>query len=144
MEQQSSDSIRSSPIDGARPPVLLLIDDSPGFLRAASRVLASDGMVVKVALTTRQATEILETYPIDGVLLDVVLRGSDGLAFLRKLATDYPNVRASVVTGHLSGRVISEARRYRALDVLSKPVHGTELLDIARALVWHEPNEESE
>ncbi|MAE72190.1 MAG: hypothetical protein CME06_17185 [Gemmatimonadetes bacterium] len=141
VEKQSSDSIHASPFGSARPPVLLLIDDSPGFLRSASRVLADDGMIVKVATTTRHATEILESSQVDGVLLDPVLRGSDGLAFLRKLATEYPSVTASVVTGHLSGWIISEARRYRALDVLSKPVQGSELLGVARALVGTPPRE---
>lgn len=98
-------------------------------------------MIVKVATTTRHATEILESSQVDGVLLDPVLRGSDGLAFLRKLATEYPSVTASVVTGHLSGWIISEARRYRALDVLSKPVQGSELLGVARALVGTPPRE---
>jgi len=98
-------------------------------------VLAGKGFDVKVATSAARAKEILAREPIEGVLLDVVLRGSDGLDLLRTLAADYPRVRASVVTGHLSARIIAEASSCGALDVLVKPVQGTELLQAASALL---------
>lgn len=68
--------------DAGRRRRVLVIDDEPTVREVVSRYLERDGYVVDAAADGEEARELLRQAP-DLVILDLMLPGMDGLAFLR-------------------------------------------------------------
>src|SRR5690348_5902016 len=71
-------------------PVLrcIIVDDSPGFLAAARRLLQRQGMIVAgVATTGAEALRLAGELHPDVVLVDIALGPESGLDLARRLAT---------------------------------------------------------
>ncbi|MEU4667775.1 response regulator [Amycolatopsis sp. NPDC023774] len=69
------------------PPTALIVDDDTGFRRAARRLLAARGFeVIAEVADAGQALEAVRAHHPDCVLLDLHLRGTDGLTAARALA----------------------------------------------------------
>jgi DNA-binding NarL/FixJ family response regulator len=70
----------------AHPVRCLIVDDSPGFQVAASRLLEFEGMTIAgVASTTAEALLLAEELRPDVILIDVDLGGESGLELDRRL-----------------------------------------------------------
>ncbi|MBF0613545.1 MAG: diguanylate cyclase [Magnetococcales bacterium] len=65
-------------------PVVLVVDDDPVNLEVVGQILADEYRVL-VATHGEQAVTLVETVPIDLILLDVVMPGMDGYAVCRRL-----------------------------------------------------------
>lgn len=82
---------------------VLVVDDSPGFLDTATRVLRDEGMsVVGTAATSAQAlSRTLEMGP-DVALVDIDLGSESGLELSRQLAsvTDSRRTRIILISTH--------------------------------------------
>ena len=76
----------------------LIVDDTPGFLQAARKVLESGGIVVVgVASTSAEAMErALQAEP-DVALVDVVLGAESGFDLARQLAAQRGSRRTQVI-----------------------------------------------
>lgn len=65
---------------------ILIVDDDPGFARAAAEILADRGYrVVGLASTAAQALASCDQLDPDAILLDVRLPDGDGVALAKKL-----------------------------------------------------------
>jgi DNA-binding NarL/FixJ family response regulator len=76
-------------------PTVLIVDDHPGFRRAARALLAAEGvLVVGEAGDADEAIAEARRLRPDVVLLDIQLRGTDGFAVAERMAegTDPPVV----------------------------------------------------
>jgi DNA-binding NarL/FixJ family response regulator len=79
----------------------VLADDSPGFLYAARRFLATQPIeVVGEAHTGQEALGLLEALSPDLLLLDLEMPGLDGLTVLRLTKARPDSPRVIVVTLH--------------------------------------------
>jgi two-component system, OmpR family, response regulator len=126
------------PLDGQAeevvgPRVLMAQDNQPAPRRLAS-YLSDNGF--KVAVADRQALveAAIDAGPVDLVVLDLDLKGGEGLAFCRRLAG--PTTPLIVALGTFS----DPAERIVALecgadDCLAKPVNPRELLARTRAVL---------
>lgn len=75
----------------------VLVDDNPGFLRAASLLLETEGLrVVGTATTPEDAVRRVAECRPDVTLLDLDLRGHSGLDLAARLAGD-PQLRPGVL-----------------------------------------------
>jgi DNA-binding NarL/FixJ family response regulator len=64
----------------------VIVDDNPGFLHAATKVLEGDGVtVVGVASTSSQAVERCAELSPDVMLVDIKLGQEDGFELVRRL-----------------------------------------------------------
>jgi DNA-binding NarL/FixJ family response regulator len=64
----------------------LIVDDSPGFLKAARCLLESEGVaVVGVASTGAEALQLAEELRPDVTLVDISLGGQSGFEVVRRL-----------------------------------------------------------
>lgn len=91
---------------GANPPVVLMVEDNDA-MRALIRSLVEE--VTSEVRECASAEEALELYPRvcpDWVLMDIRLRGMDGIAATQALRKLDPEARVIIVTEH-------GARRYR-------------------------------
>jgi len=109
---------------GGRPPHVLLIEDDPLSALVAKTVLERDGRRVFHAESGAAARRILESTPIDVVILDLVLPDIDGRQLLIEwtgggLVGGEPVL---VFTAKVGGAVRAECLAYGARSVLEKPV----------------------
>jgi CheY-like chemotaxis protein len=110
-------------------PVVLVIDDSPGFLSLATAVLGE-------TYTVLTAVDALDGYALlcqrspDLVILDVMMPYVDGWTVLRKIRSNpaVARVPVIVVTGLEAEAAKHEAARVGVVHLLFKPLSPSELL----------------
>jgi DNA-binding NtrC family response regulator len=80
---------------------ILWIDDDRKLLDASVDVFREYGFELIKATNTSRALTILRAQKLDGVLLDVRLRGGeDGLELLQELRRIYPSLQVVIFTGY--------------------------------------------
>jgi FixJ family two-component response regulator len=116
-------------------PVIYLVDDDPSFLRALSRRLLAAHYRVE---TFGSAEEFLNRHRSETAgcaVLDLQMSGHNGLELQEALAQAEEPLRVVFLTAH--GNVSSSVRAMKggAVDFLTKPVRGDELIEaVERAL----------
>ena len=118
--------------------VLLADDDSTGR-KVFRRVLEYEGYDVIDVGDGEAALEILKDKHVDLLLTDIVMPGLDGLQLLEHARQLQPDLRAIVMTGHMTSEAIISAFRNKACDFLSKPFHVDELLDAVSSAMNRDP-----
>ncbi len=116
-------------LDGAR---VLVVDDSPLARTQMTRQLDAAGAEVTAVSSAAEALAALATAPIDVVICELQLPGSDGFALLRAAREARPDLRAIAITAHAD----DETRR-RALvagfdDFIPKLVSALLVPSVAR------------
>lgn len=117
------------------PPIIYLVDDDPSFLRALSRRLRAADYQVE---TFASAEEFLTRRHSDAAgcaVLDLQMPGPGGLELQEALAQAEDPLPVVFLTAHADVSSSVHAMKRGAVDVLTKPVRGDELLDaVQRAL----------
>lgn len=110
-----------------RPDRLLVVDDDPEIRRLLKQYLEKSGYQLEVAADGRQMFTMLERFPFDLIILDLMLPGEDGLSLLRKIRTD-SNIPVVMLTamGEEADRILG--LEMGADDYLPKPFNPRELL----------------
>lgn len=113
---------------------ILFVDDEPLIREEAVQVLLRDGHKVIEASDGREAIKMLETVPVDIVILDIVMPNQDGLETIeqiRRLDGDARNVKIiSTSNGGTmpdSSTYLQWAESFGADRVLPKPFSLSEL-----------------
>ena len=110
-----------------------IVDDDPSVLKALGRLIATAGYRVK---TFDRAPDFLERCLPKGpncLVLDLRMPGFGGLDVQRELAARGLHLPVIFLTGHGTIPSSVEAMKAGALDFLTKPVRGAELLEAVRA-----------
>ncbi|MBI5029683.1 MAG: response regulator transcription factor [Chloroflexi bacterium] len=114
---------------------LLLVDAQISARACTAENLRLRGYAVVEASSGEEAFAHLETYPCDLVVLDVALRGTDGVTVMRRLRADYPDLPLIVLTSHPTVESAVAAVKLNVVDYLTKPCKTDDLvLTITRAL----------
>jgi len=103
---------------------ILIVDDDPANLQLLGAALREHYDVV-VAKSGEQALKRLEQGPVDLVLLDVVMPGTDGYEVLRSMKADPKHLHIPVIfiTGMSEAQDEARGRDLGAADYISKPLH---------------------
>jgi len=127
-------------IAGARPP-LLLVEDDTKLAHTLERGLRAEGFDVEVVYSGDAALERTLAKDYDAVVLDVLLPGVDGYAVCRALRERDRWVPVLMLTalGEVSDRI--KGLDIGADDYLVKPFDFGELLARLRALIRRGPSE---
>jgi DNA-binding NtrC family response regulator len=100
---------------------VLIIDDDAAFRFAMAKALRRAGYAVSEAASGEEAVEVLcNSDPPDLALLDLKMKGIDGLEVLRRCGS-IPT-RVIVLTGHGTVRAAVEAMQLGAFSFLEKPI----------------------
>lgn len=113
---------------------ILFVDDEPLIREEAVQTLLRDGHKVVQASDGREAMKMLETVPVDIVILDIVMPNQDGLetiAQIRELGDETRNVKIITISngGAMgnSAKYLAWAESFGADRVLPKPFSLPEL-----------------
>ena len=107
---------------------MLLVDDEENFLVSASKVFRRQGITILTAVSGAMALTVIQNNPVDVVILDVKMPGMDGMTTLKRIKSEYPDIKVLLLTGHATTESADEGMRYGASGYLVKPVDLDELL----------------
>jgi len=115
---------------------VLLVDDSPEFLRALSRLLSSDPeiQIVDQAHSASDALAKMYQCQVDLVLLDIKMPGTNGLEATRWIKAQADAPRVVMLTLYDSNEYRTEARAACADGFVSKLASDEELLPLIYTL----------
>jgi PAS domain S-box-containing protein len=100
---------------------VLVVDDDPLQLRIAERTLTHLNYRVKTAKSGESAVEYVKDHPQDILLVDMVMKGIDGVETLRRIRALYPNQRSIIFSGFAANKKVEQACALGALEFLPKP-----------------------
>ncbi len=110
-------------------PTVFVIDDDPSVRAAIHGMLKSVGLYSETFATPQ---EFLQSKPSDGpscLVLDVRLRGANGLDFQHELADAGVRIPIIFITGHGDIPMTVKAMKLGAVEFLTKPFRDQDLLD---------------
>ena len=115
---------------------ILVADDEAGLREFIVDSLELDEHTVIAAKDGREAAKILDERGFDLVLTDLKMPGLDGMALLRKVRAEQPEVEVIVMTAHGTVDNAVEAMKLGAFEYLQKPISGPDELRllVARAV----------
>lgn len=105
------------------PATLLLVDDDPSIIQAASRLLSDFGRC-RFARSAADALRLLRQEPVDLVLLDAEMPEMGGLEMLSLMqkARELAEIPVVLLTSHRDEATEEAAFAAGAVDFLSKPI----------------------
>ncbi|HEY1477035.1 MAG TPA: response regulator [Chthoniobacterales bacterium] len=118
-----------------RAPIIYLVDDDPSFLRALSRRLLAADYEVETFGSAEEFLSRRRSEAAGCAVLDLQMSGPSGLELQKALAQAEEPLPVVFLTAH--GDVSSSVRAMKggAVDFLTKPVKGDELIEaVERAL----------
>jgi DNA-binding NtrC family response regulator len=114
-------------LNTAHRPRLLILDEDRIMLQSLSQFLSREGYDVKTAQEPVEAAAALEGSPVDLLLADTSLPGTDPAEFLRNVRRRFPHVVVIVITSYGSIEGAVEAIKLGAFDYLTKPIIDDEI-----------------
>ena len=119
-------------------PTILLVEDDPALRTLMVRALKENGFAVQAAAAAPEMWTAFESGPVDAILLDVMLPGTNGYDLCRTLRqrTDAPIIFVSA-KGTETDRVVG--LELGADDYIAKPFGTRELVARVRAVLRRPP-----
>jgi two-component system response regulator AtoC len=116
---------------------VLIADDEINIRRVLEAILKRDGYDVVTAANGEEALARMGR-GIHTVITDLKMPGIDGMALLRRLSVDHPDVPVVMITAHGSVENAVEAVKLGAFDYVEKPFDQEQIRQIiAKALKTH-------
>lgn len=107
---------------------ILIVDDEKSMRKSLEEILSLEGYQVKSVPDGNTAVSSLESSDFDLMLLDLKMRGMDGLEVLKFAAENVPKCKVIMLTAHGSLESAIEALRRGAHDYILKPAKPEELV----------------
>ncbi len=101
---------------------LLLVDDEAPFRNNVARLLEKRGIETRHAESGEEGLAALEKWTPAVVVLDVKMPGMGGLAALRRIRKQYPDIEVILLTGQASASDGVDGIKSGAFDYLYKPI----------------------
>lgn len=108
---------------------ILIVDDSRFQHTMLRQILEPAGYSLHFAGNGQQALEMLDRYPIDGVIADLIMPEMRGTTLLEKIQARAQSLPVVILTADIQEHVRSECLALGAKRVLHKPVRSGELLE---------------
>jgi DNA-binding NtrC family response regulator len=111
---------------------ILVVDDEKSVRDSLRMILSYARYGVELAEDGASALSILDSRPIDLVLLDIKMPGMDGIEVLEATVKKNPELPVVIISGHGTIETAVEATKKGAFDFLSKPLDRDRLLVTVR------------
>jgi response regulator RpfG family c-di-GMP phosphodiesterase len=102
-------------------PVLLLVDDEERILSALCRSLRREGYELLTARSAAEALRVLDERPVDVILSDQKMPGTNGLDLFGEVSRRHPEVVRMLLTGWPEEVPAAEVRSLGIAAVIPKP-----------------------
>jgi FixJ family two-component response regulator len=109
--------------------IVFVVDDDPAICEAVKRLIGSVGLRVETFGSTREFLAVKRPDAPSCLVLDVRLPDVSGLEFQRELADAHVPIPIIFITGHADVPMTVRAMKAGAVEFLTKPFRGQELLD---------------
>ena len=113
-------------------PIVFVVDDDRSVRDALRRLITSVGMTVEVFPTAQAFLSAPRGDAPGCLVLDVRLPGLSGLDLQRELANTHATLPIIFLTGHGDIPMSVQAMKAGAIEFLTKPFRGQDLLDAIR------------
>ena len=107
---------------------ILVVDDDPPLRHMLELLLTRADFEVQTVASAEQALVQLDNTPVDVVLTDVRMPGTDGLTLTERLHDTHPELTIVVMSAFGSIELALEAMRRGAYDYISKPFKRDEVV----------------
>jgi DNA-binding NtrC family response regulator len=107
---------------------VLIVDDDVSMVETLSDIVRLQGWEADGVHSGEKAIEALRREPYSVVLMDVRMQGMDGVAALKIIRGEFPDLPILLMTAHTTRQTILEAERAGAVRIFPKPVEPTVLL----------------
>ena len=116
---------------------ILLVEDSAGLRKLATRVLEPAGYTVLEAATGEEALRLLERYeePVHLLLSDVVMPGMSGRHLAEQLAQTHSGMKVLYMSGYTSDTIVRHGVMEAQMPFLNKPFTAAALLRKVREVL---------
>lgn len=111
---------------------ILITDDERSIRNALKEILEFENYSTFEAENGQEALEILNKEKIDLVMLDIKMKGMDGIEVLENLKELKPEVPVIMISGHGTIQIAVEATKNGAFDFIEKPPDLNRLLTSVR------------
>jgi CheY-like chemotaxis protein len=101
--------------------MILVVDSDPIFLEKAEEILNRDRQVF-FASDRKRAFELARDLGFSVALVDLNLRGEDGLTLIRQLRENFPDLPVIAIGGVFQRDALKSAQALGAVEVLRKPI----------------------
>ncbi len=113
-------------------PAILIVDDDASIRMALDRIITTAGYNSIVASSGQKAIEIVEKTAVQLVLLDIRMKGMDGIDTLRVLKEIFPGLVVIMLTAYGTLDTARKAMEYGAYDYVTKPFDVKFLIDLIK------------
>ena len=79
---------------------IVVVDDEPAIRSSLAAVLEDEGYPVRCCAHAQEFYDALQEQPMSLVLLDIWLPGEDGMAILKNLRNEQPELPVIMMSGH--------------------------------------------
>ncbi len=108
-------------------PLVLIVDDEKHFRDLYSQIIKTLDVDVETAVSAEEALKFISNNIPNIIISDVRMTGIDGITFLRKVKSDYPELPFLLITAYASIRDAVSSLKFGAIDYFEKPVDLDEL-----------------
>jgi CheY-like chemotaxis protein len=117
-----------------RPLVLLVDDEAP--VRDVLKLSLKDFFEVETAASTSEAEMLMATRAYDVVVCDHLMPEEEGLTFLVRARSQFPQVQRILLTGYVNPELLSRSTAVAGLaGCLMKPVSAADLVQAIRIAI---------
>ena len=124
-------------VDTPTPRSVLVVDDEADVRALLSDLLTEEGYKVRTADTAAKAVAEIEKDLPDLVMMDVQLPDQDGIALLRQLKKEHPELEMIVMTAFGGSSTAIKAMEHGAYDYVTKPFEIDDLLAALKRVFEH-------
>ena len=114
---------------------ILLVDDEPDTRETLARLLDNAGATIRTAPSGKRALEIVPQFWPDIVISDIGMPEMDGYELRAILRERWDDVPAIALTAYAAPSDVQKALDAGFERHLSKPIHGTELVEAVEAVL---------
>src|SRR6201993_71969 len=116
---------------------LLIVDDELSVRDSLAKWFTEEGYEVGMAESANEAlTRVAET-TFDVALVDIKMRGTDGIELQRRLHEIYPDMLVIIMTGYASVETAVAALKNGAYDYVNKPLDPDEIAHLVKNAIAH-------
>jgi two-component system, NtrC family, response regulator HydG len=116
---------------------ILIVDDEPSVRDSLRRWFRDDGYEVGVAEGANDALTRLAERQWDLALLDIRMRGTDGIELQRRMKEIDPNLVVIIMTGYASVDTAVTALKQGAYDYITKPLDPDDVAHLVQNALSH-------